>query len=581
MNDLIVSVFIVGVLALFLFFTFTRYSSVINQRIEFSELEMTAIQVMDALLETPGIPTDWEKLNDSESDTQTIGLADYDRRFSKEKIRAFLDFDNDSFKEKFKIREYDYYFGLKKLNLNLSTTKFGEHTWTDFTNPSPADDSGYRVAVDSKNNIYVVGTCSGCGALGWRAIYTMKFDSNGNHLWTNITDPTASDDTGVGIATDSDDNVYVLGTCDGCGNKGAMAFYTMKFDSNGKWQWTNITDPSPSSDFAGGIDVDSQDNVYITGNCEGCNGLTESGILVIKSDADGHHQWTYTADPGTDWYDKTSDIATDKDGNVYVIGICYNCGGAKGGTAFFTMALDSNGNLKWQDVTDPSEYDDYGYGITTDSQNNVYVTGSCDACWSVDPNYIGNAIYTMKFDSNGNKLWTYIDYPEPCSAYGADVAADNKDNPYITGRINGDCLPDIDSAIYTIMLDSGGVRKWSEITNPGPGVTDSGGGVAIDSQDDLIVTGACNSCGGGSSGTIYTMKINTYLDYVLQEYRESVMVDDFSDESGGIVPRPLEKMGCRPSQKAKNIAAVRRKAIYGNTTVVAELMLWPLDVSIC
>ncbi|NMC77509.1 MAG: hypothetical protein GYA60_09500, partial [Candidatus Methanofastidiosa archaeon] len=69
--------------------------------------------------------------------------------------------------------------------------------------------------------------------------------------------------------------------------------------------------------------------------------------------------------------------------------------------------------------------DDSAYGVATDSQNNIIVTG-------VSENGSDSDYYTIKYDPNGNVIWEKSydgkDYDTACG-----VATDSQNNAIVTG----------------------------------------------------------------------------------------------------------------------------------------------------
>ncbi len=66
----------------------------------------------------------------------------------------------------------------------------------------------------------------------------MKYDTNGNLLWNrtfNYNSSLPSSDTAYGVAVDTSGNVYVAGNTNG--NLNTIAFLTVKYDTNGNYQW--------------------------------------------------------------------------------------------------------------------------------------------------------------------------------------------------------------------------------------------------------------------------------------------------------------------------------------------------------
>jgi hypothetical protein len=108
---------------------------------------------------------------------------------------------------------------------------------------------------------------------------------------------------------------------------------------------------------------------------------------VIKYDGAGHLLWR--RQPGTSASDFATGVATDTDGNVYVVGQTLGAlGGAnKGDGDAFVIKFDVNGHRLWgrqlgasvpppSDENPPRHLVDAAHGVATDTDGNVYVVGS-------------------------------------------------------------------------------------------------------------------------------------------------------------------------------------------------------------
>jgi hypothetical protein len=128
-----------------------------------------------------------------------------------------------------------------------------------------------------------------------------------------------------------DGNVYVVGETDGAlggPNQGYYDGWVIKYDGSGHRLWSRQPGTS-EGDAAFGVATDTDGNVYVVGETEGALGGPFKGASdawVIKFDGDGHQLWS--RQPGTSGWDDALGVATDTDGNVYVVG---ETNGALGG----------------------------------------------------------------------------------------------------------------------------------------------------------------------------------------------------------------------------------------------------------
>lgn len=324
------------------------------------------------------------------------------------------------------------------------------------------NDMAYAVAVDSKDNVIVTGTSRDITRRD-RDFYTIKYDKNGNVIWERRYD-VATRDESYGVAVDSKDNIVVVGTASG-------KYFIIKYDKNGELIWTN----SPSrgnDDVAYGVAIDSQDNIIITGRTK----IVVYNYYTLKYDKDGNMLWRVMWTGGED--DVPYGVAVDSKDNVIVTGFSSNGIDHKGrgDYTYYTFKYDKDGNKLWHGKWATSYPYAEAYGVTTDSKDNVIVTGFV---------MIGNKynFYTIKSDPEGKIIWDRV-YDRSNYDRAYDVTVDLNDNVIVTGttQSNG-----IHYGFCTIKYDSKGTLIWEKIYTHDR--NDQANGVAIDSENNIIVTG--------------------------------------------------------------------------------------------
>ena len=112
--------------------------------------------------------------------------------------------------------------------------------------------------------------------------------------------------------------------------------------------WTTKQLGTSSDDKGNSVTTDSSDNIYVTGYTDGgLDGNTNSGesnIFLVKYNSSGTKQWTKQLGSGTK--DRGYGVTTDTSGNVYVTGYTY--GGLDGNTSsgdydIFLVKYNSSG----------------------------------------------------------------------------------------------------------------------------------------------------------------------------------------------------------------------------------------------
>jgi uncharacterized delta-60 repeat protein len=232
-------------------------------------------------------------------------------------------------------------------------------------------DGARAIAVDTSGNVYVTGFSHGSGTYNDYA--TVKYDTNGNQLWVVRYDgPANSADFANAIAVDTSGNVYVTGWSFGSGTN--YDYATIKYDTNGNHLWAARYDgPANFADGANAIAVDASGNVYVTGQSYGSGTYgTYEDYATIKYDTNGSQLWAARYNGPGNWHDSAYAIAVDTSGNVYVTGHSRGIGTY---VDYATVKYDTNGNQLWAARYNGPGNADGANAIAVDTSGNVYVTG--------------------------------------------------------------------------------------------------------------------------------------------------------------------------------------------------------------
>ncbi len=362
-----------------------------------------------------------------------------------------------------------------------------------------SSDVGEGIATDSDGNIYVTGYTGGGFSsyinAGDEDIFVAKYNSSGTQQWTQQLG-TSTLDYARGIATDSSGNVYVTGDThgglDGNTNAGFFDFFVVKYDSRGVKQWTQQLGTS-NVDLAQGIATDPSGNVYVTGHTYGgLDGNTSAGsndLFVVKYDSSGAKQWTQQL--GTSDGTFARGIASDSSGNVYVTGgTSHGLDGntSAGSNDLFVVKYNSVGIKQWTQQLGTSTLD-YANGISTDSSDNVYVTGLTFSSLDGEGHAGQTDIFVVKYSSSGVQQWTR---QLGTSSYdsGDGITTDSSGNIYVTGTTGGG-LDGYSNAggsdLFVVKYDSDGIKQWTQ--QLGSVDQENGLGITSDPSDNIYVTG--------------------------------------------------------------------------------------------
>ena len=200
----------------------------------------------------------------------------------------------------------------------LWTRQFGTQAW----------DEAWDVAVDDAGNLYVVGWTLGAlpgqSHLGRGDAYLRKYDGDGNELWTRQFG-SEDNDKARGVRLDSAGDLYVAGDTEGAPPHltllGRWDAFVIKYDSDGNELWTRLFG-TKTVDEALGVAVDGAGNVYAVSGTMGAlpGAQTQFGgrdAFVRGYDGDGNELWTRQF--GTLGWVEAIEVAVDGEGNLYVV----------------------------------------------------------------------------------------------------------------------------------------------------------------------------------------------------------------------------------------------------------------------
>ncbi len=345
---------------------------------------------------------------------------------------------------------------------------------------------------------------------------------------------------GTSVVVDGDGNVYSTGyfydTTDfdpGVGvfhltsNATFGAAYISKLDAVGNFVWAKKVQTN-SQTWAWGIDLDQNNNVYVTGQFAGTGdfdpgagtyNMTSSygaQIFVLKLDVAGEFVWAKNfitnGLSGGECVGKS--IKIDPLGNIYTAGYFVDTVDFDPGVATFQLVsngdidifiskLDASGNFVWAKSFGGNNRDEV-YDLELDDVGNVYTTGGFQDSVDFDPNgsafdlySFGSEVFISKLDASGNFVWAKHFAGGAGDYYGQGIAVDADHNVFTTGYINSsvDMDPGPNSlymgsgigVIFVSKLNAAGDYVWAKIL-PTSGFG-YGNGLAINANSDVYITG--------------------------------------------------------------------------------------------
>jgi hypothetical protein len=314
----------------------------------------------------------------------------------------------------------------------------------------------------------------------------------------------------------------------------------------------------PNSDKERNVDVyfTLNNNVLKFSSPENLN----ANHLVI--DPEPYVEWsTYFGGSGFDW---GMDIAVDDNENSFHTGLTTSLNNIASSGAFqgsfmgdidgFLTKFDTDGNLLWSTYFGGGQTD-RTYGITTDSDGNIYVAGSTFSTTGIatmgtfQPFVFGiDDMFFIKFDTNGQRVWATYYGGEAHDFPTSIVHKDN--NLFFTGHTvsdnnistNGTFLPvknGFEVGFLSSITDDGTTFNWG--TYIGSNGNTSGEAIDLLSDGRIVVTGRTTATSDIASPGAHQDVFSGFVQSFLMVFNSNGTRDwgtyyggDFSNEGTGV-----------------------------------------------
>lgn len=346
-------------------------------------------------------------------------------------------------------------------NDDFRTVKYssaGVLQWSKTYNaPANQDDRALAIGVDALDNVYVTGQSDvdNSSAVNYD-FATVKYNSAGTQQWSKVTGSMfIQDDIPSSIKVDGAGNIFITGRSDqDPGTANDNDWMTVMYNTGGTLMWTQFKGGSSAGkgDTPGSLVLDGT-HCYVVGSLE--NTLSQKDASVVKYDATGTELAVKEFNGLGDFNEHARSIVIDSNDNSYTCGyafaqdhnrdasiimtdvagtiVCsYFYNGAKNDDDEFSdLVLSPNGKIYavgytkvsgqksnfllvkydpltcdtvWTRTYDYVAQSDKAEVLVLDAVGNIYIAGKSDSAPldSID----NNDIVTMKYDSNGNLIWS-------------------------------------------------------------------------------------------------------------------------------------------------------------------------------
>ena len=338
-----------------------------------------------------------------------------------------------------------------------------------------------------------------------------------NYDWNKTIDGSNSDH-GYDLVIDSSYNFYMVCRTNSYG-AGGLDFYVMKYNVTGDHIWSTTWGTSLDEDDPSLV-MDRFDNLYVSGRVYRPGVTINMNMTLVKLDSEGNQLWNIIWDSIGSGHDYCYGLAVDIDCNVYVI---VNTLYSYNTTSYISLLkFNSAGTFQWQKNWGKSHLQSYrttSYGISIDSHNNIFVTGT-RGFTSVYPESDSD-IFLVKFNSTGHEIWNRT-YGGDKWDTGFDIIFDELENIYITGE----CASQSKGKLDLIILKCNSLGFQIKNSTWGGESFDIGMAAEIDTNNNLYVGGYSNSWKGTPYHDQILLKFDLNLNLV---WNDSWGYDNYYD----------------------------------------------------
>ena len=255
---------------------------------------------------------------------------------------------------------------------------------------------------------------------------------------------------------------------------------TVKYNPAGDTLWSAVyNSPSNNFDWSVAMDISLTSEICITGYSSNL-GNTEIEFLSVKYDSNGIYQWAKTYG-NINSLDEAKDVGFDKFGNIFVTGLI-----DIDLPRFATIKYNPNGIEEWAHIFHHQENrEEYPSKLKISPDGCPVITGGAFSMDSLPR----TKILTIKYNSSGNLLWNnLITWFAPGGPPPRDIFIDRLGDCYVIGTKEIFIQPTSNFELLVRKYDVNGNYKW-DIIYSGPNNRAGGENLIINNNLDVFING--------------------------------------------------------------------------------------------
>lgn len=330
--------------------------------------------------------------------------------------------------------------------------------------------------------------------------------------------------------------------------------------------WSTYLGGSGNDAASSNMVVDDEGNIIVRGETASVNFPVtttasqtvlsgSNDAFIAKFNRNGERLWiTYYGGISVDSERRLGGAAVDGEGNIYITGSTTSASGfpvtpgafqttfGGGDYDVYLGKLDKNGIRLWATYYGGNSRD-VGYGITTDSEGNVIISGETESpttfpisSGAFQSTFAGGHSdgFLAKFSGSGQRLWsTFVGGNSWYWELAWGVVTDRDDNIIVTGMTMGGTTFPVTPGTYQsthgggtfdafiVKFNKAGGRIWG--TYYGGYDTDAGYNAVIDSENNIILSGSTRSPNFSTSPGAYQSAYGGggYYDAFIVKFNEN------------------------------------------------------------